>query len=274
MSQIVVLLDKIKAESSSNDKQTSGVILGGEWIKISKTKMRKCLIAAHLTRKVVATAMKEKVEMIITIYSPSFTETGSNKIPPTKMELLQKLVLNKIAVYSLGESWVLSEQGGFDYFLSMLDFDYRHKMEFNFVDDLHNKRTVVCRYGERKNKIKLKELVQLLYQHLECPIKYSGYDQTSVRGVVLFNEIVHKDIIYKIKENVKINAVIFGDSSYESLQNLQLNKIPYIHLSRRMIENLLLRKIRRRIMEEITIDLPEIKIVKQEEFGTIFKGEN
>lgn len=273
MSQILALLDKIRVESSSKDKQTSGVILGGEWIKLSKTKISKSLIVAHLTRKVVATAMKEKAEMIITIHCPSFTQTGSNQIPPAKMELLQKLVQNKIAVYSLDESWLVSEQGGFDYFLSMLDFDYRHKMDIDFVDDFNNKRTVLCRYGERKNKIKLKDLVQLLYQHLECSFKYSGYNQTSIKGVVLINEILNKDVIYKIKENVKINAVIFGDIDYESLQNLQLNKIPYIHLSRRILENALLKKIRRRIMEEVSVDLPELKIVKQEEFGTAFKGE-
>ena len=62
-------------------------------------------------------------------------------------------------------------------------------------------------------------------------------------------------------------------ADYESLQNMQLYKIPYIHLSRRILENALLRKIRRRIMEEVSVDLPELKIVKQEEFGTIFKGE-
>ncbi len=272
MSQIIALLDKIKVESSSKDKQTSGVILGGEWIEFSKTKIRKCLIAAHLTRKVVATAVKEKAEIIITIYPPSFTQTDSNEIPPTKMELLQRLVQNKIAVYSLGESWLLSEQGGFDYFLRMLDFDYRHKMKIDFIDDLHNKRTAVCRYGERKNKIQLKDLVQLLYQYLECPFKYSGYNQSSIKGVVLFNEIINKDIICKIKENAKINAVIFGDIDYESLQSLQLNRISYIHLSRRILENALLGKIRRRLMEEISVDLPELKILKQEEFGTIFNG--
>ncbi len=274
MSKIIALLDKIRVESSLNDEQTGGVILGEDWIKNSKTKMRKCLIVAHLTRKVVATAMKEKAEIIITIYSPSFTQTDSNKIPQAKMELFQNLVQNKIAVYSLGENWLFSEQGGFDYFLSMLDFDYRHKMDFDFIDDLHNKRTVMCRYGERKNKIQLKDLVQLLYQHLEYSFKYSGYNQTSIKGVVLFNEIVNKNIIYKISENVKINAVIFGDIDYESLQNIRLYKIPYIHLSRRILENALLRKIRRRIMEEVSIDLPELKVVKQEEFGTTFNGEN
>ncbi len=273
MSQIFTLLDKMKGESSSKDSQTSGVILGGEWIRLSKTNIRKCLIAAHLTRKVIATAMKDNAKIIITIYPPSFTKSDSIEIPPIKMDLLQNLIRNKIAVYSFGEGWLFSEQGGFDYFLSMLNFDYRHKIEIDFIDNLHNNRKIVCRYGERKTKIKLKDLVQLLYQQLECPFRYSGYDQSSIKGVALFNEITNKDIIYKIKEKTKINAIIFGDIDYESLHNLHLSKIPYIHLSRRILENALLGKIRRRIMEEISIDLPELEILKQEEFGTIFKGE-
>ena len=271
MSRLLSILEKIREECAIKDS-SSGLILGEKWLENSKKKVQKCLISSHLTRKAVATAMKEKAEIIITIHPPYFTDFSNSKIPKTKLELLQKLIQNEIAIYSLGDNWLVSEQGGFDYFLNLLDFDYRKKLNFITIDKTKTEGGAVGRYGERKKKIKLNDLVQLLYQNIECPFDYSGYNQSSIQSVVIFNEILNEDTINRILENSKIDVVIFGDIAYEALKTLQLSKKPFIHLTRRVLENAILGKIRRRIMEEITLDLPDIVVVKQEKFGTTYSG--
>ena len=271
MAEILTILENIRKEINQQKNTPGGLIIGEGWYDHSKAKIRKGLIAANINRKVVATAIQEKAELIITITPPTFTDSTNGKIPAGKMELLQKLIENKIALYSLGKDWLVSEQGGFDYFLSLLDFDYRNVLAINTAT--FEKETILARYGERKKNIQLKDLVQLVHQHVESTFEYSGYDQTKIKGVALLSEICTNDIIYSLVKNPKIDVIIFGEITYEALNTLHLVKQPFIHLSRRVLENVILSKIERRIMEEITADLPELLLVKQEKIGTTFPSE-
>ncbi|MHA1738974.1 MAG: hypothetical protein ACTSWD_10345, partial [Candidatus Heimdallarchaeota archaeon] len=65
-------------------------------------------------------------------------------------------------------------------------------------------------------------------------------------------------------------GIITGDISYDALLTAQTYKIPLVILERRNIENIILGKIRRTLMEDVSKDLLDLKIIKQEKIGNTF----
>ncbi|MHA1760331.1 MAG: Nif3-like dinuclear metal center hexameric protein, partial [Candidatus Heimdallarchaeota archaeon] len=70
--------------------------------------------------------------------------------------------------------------------------------------------------------------------------------------------------------NKNIDGIITGDISYDALLTAQTYKIPLVILERRNIENIILGKIRRTLMEDVSKDLLDLKIIKQEKIGNTF----
>ena len=65
-------------------------------------------------------AVQEKAELIVTITPPTLTRSDRQRIETVNLELLQILIKNDIAVYSIGSKWFVAEDGGFDYLLKLL----------------------------------------------------------------------------------------------------------------------------------------------------------
>ena len=124
MNEVILALEKIRKEFKGKVGENARIIIGEDWLHKSKTKIKKCIVSARLTRKAVATAAKEDVQLIITIFPPIFTQGSHRKISKEHLNLLKILLENNISVYSLGEDWLITENGGFDYLLNLLDFQY------------------------------------------------------------------------------------------------------------------------------------------------------
>jgi putative NIF3 family GTP cyclohydrolase 1 type 2 len=263
MKNLVKVLDAIR-------KDETGIILGYEWHEKSRTKIDKVIIASHLTRKVIATAIQNKISFIVTIYPPTSIQPFGVRIDKTKMEILKSLIDNKIAVYSLGEDWLYKEDGGVEYFLKIIDFPYTTALKINISEHAKQLNGIPYCIGERDKKIAFKDLISILHQLLGEEITYLGYDQTTIQEMAIFTEIKNKGLIYEISRNKKINGIITGDISYDALLAAQTYKIPLIILERRNIENIILGKIRRILMEDVSKDLLDLKIIKQEKIGNKF----
>ena len=263
MKDLVKVLDSMR-------KNQSGVVLGFEWYEKTRSKIDKVIIASHLTRKVIATAIQSKTYFIVTIHPPAFLQSNDNRIDKTKMEILKSLIDNKIAIYSLDEEWLFAEDGGFNYFLQMMDFPYAKALRINSVNQSKEIQNISYCIGERDSKITLKDLISVLYQILGEEITYLGYNQTAIQKIAIFPEIKSKETISEISRNVKVDGVITGDISYDALLLAQAYKIPLIILERRNIENIILGKIRRILMEDVSKDLLDLKIIKQEKIGNTF----
>ncbi|MHA1244962.1 MAG: Nif3-like dinuclear metal center hexameric protein [Candidatus Heimdallarchaeota archaeon] len=243
--------DLVKVLDSMRKNQT-GIILGYEWHEKSRSKLDKTIIASHLTRKVIATAIQSKTCFIVTIYPPSCIQSFGDSIDKTKMEILKSLIDNKIAVYSLGSDWLYTEDGGFNYFLQMIDFPYAKALKINISKHAKQLQGIPYCIGERDKKI------------------YLGYNQATIQRMAIFTEIKNKGIISEITRNKNIDGIITGDISYDALLTAQTYKIPLVILERRNIENIILGKIRRTLMEDVSKDLLDLKIIKQEKIGNTF----
>ena len=260
MKDLVKVLDSMR-------KDKSGVILGYEWHEKSRSKLDKVIIAAHLTRKVIAMAIQSKTCFIVTIYPPSCIQSYGNSIDKTKMEILKSLIDNKIAIYSLGADWLYDEDGGFNYFLQMIDFPYANGLKINISEYAKQLHGIPYCIGERDSKIAFKDLIGILQQLLGEEITYLGYNQAAIQKMAIFTEIKNKGIISEISRNPTIDGIITGDISYDALLTVQVYKIPLVILERRNIENIILGKIRRILMEDVSKDLLDLKIIKQEKIG-------
>ncbi|MDY6902031.1 MAG: Nif3-like dinuclear metal center hexameric protein [Cyanobacteriota bacterium] len=261
MDEVIIALDGIRKDYDS-EINVGGMILGEEWL--AKIKIKKCLIAARLTKKVIAIAVQEKVKLIITIYPPLFTRGSYYKINKEHLELLKKIIQNKIAIYSLTKEWLVTEKGGFDYFLQLLDFEYNSKITCE-NEPPENKG----RLGRRKKKLLLKDMLELLRQNSDDDIRYLGYSEMPIQEIAVFSEITDEIDVYWLQNRSEIDLVIVGDISYEALLVAKLIQLPVVVLGRRNLENVTLGNISRRLMEEITITLPELITVKQDKIGTV-----
>jgi len=74
MKEVIQVLEKIRKGFKEKVGENAGIIIGEDRLHKSKTKIKKCIISARLTRKAVATAAKEDVQLIITIFPPIFRE--------------------------------------------------------------------------------------------------------------------------------------------------------------------------------------------------------
>lgn len=267
MSQLISVLENIRNNYCSDECNETGLMIGYNWLE--NVKIKKCLITPHLTRKVVANAKKEDFELIVTIFPPKFV-TQRNKISKEKMELISILANNKIAVYSLGSYWLTAEEGGFHYFLELLDFQYSKEIEYKYSDEDRRSQIIRGRLGERKTRCKFKELVELVQNNLKSNVTYIGFDNQIIEKVAVFLKLDEEETLELIVNDEQIDALVIGDISYEILLSLNLKKIPVIIISRRVLENILLGKIRRKLMEDMNIDLPELTILKQDEIGVVY----
>jgi len=263
MKDLVKVLDSMR-------KDQSGIVLGYEWHEKSRSKLDKVIIASHLTRKVIATAIQSKTCFIVTIYPPDCLQTYGTSIDKTKMEILKSLIDNKIAVYSLGADWLYTEDGGFSYFLKMIDFPYANALKINISKHAKQLQGIPYCIGERDKKIAYKDLIGVLHELLGEGIIYLGYNQATIQKMAIFTEIKNKGIINEISRNPKIDGIITGDISYDALLTVQTYKILLVILERRNIENIILGKIRRILMEDVSKDLLDLKIIKQEKIGNTF----
>ncbi|MHA1440717.1 MAG: Nif3-like dinuclear metal center hexameric protein [Candidatus Heimdallarchaeota archaeon] len=261
--------DLVKVLDSMRKNQT-GIILGYEWHEKSRSKLDKTIIASHLTRKVIATAIQSKTCFIVTIYPPSCIQSFGDSIDKTKMEILKSLIDNKIAVYSLGSDWLYTEDGGFNYFLQMIDFPYAKALKINISKHAKQLQGIPYCIGERDKKIAFKDLISVLHELIGEEVIYLGYNQATIQRMAIFTEIKNKGIISEITRNKNIDGIITGDISYDALLTAQTYKIPLVILERRNIENIILGKIRRILMEDVSKDLLDLKIIKQEKIGNTF----
>ncbi|NHK31211.1 MAG: hypothetical protein FK730_07660 [Asgard group archaeon] len=268
MESIINVLEKIRKKTSVDDFDSSGFIIGKKWFLDEKVKLSKCYISSRLTRKVVAQAAQEKIRLIILIYPPILTRGHEQKIDDEQLDLLKVIIENKVALYALGEDWLASKGGGFDYFFDLLDFQYKSKIKFSSIDRTNNENKLICRLGERKKKLKLNELLFLLQQFVDKEIIYLGYNELPIQKAIIINEILKERTIQEINQAKEADLIIVGEVSYEALLSAQLVKLPIVIIGKRNLENMLISKIRRTLMEEVTINLPDIIIKKQEEIGT------
>ena len=176
---VSVMKDLVKVLDSMRKGQ-SGIVLGYEWHEKSRSKLDKAIIASHLTRKVIATAIQSKTCFIVTIYPPNCIQTYGDSIDKTKMEILKSLIDNKIAVYSLGSNWLYDIDGGFNYFLQMIDFPYANSLKISISKQAKQLQGIPYCIGERNKKIAFKDLIGVLHELLGEEITYLGYNQASI----------------------------------------------------------------------------------------------
>ncbi len=266
MTEVITALEKIREKSKRKIGENSGIITGEEWLLSSKTKIKKCMITSRLTRKAVATAAKEEIQLIITIFSPIFAFSKDRKISKEHLDLLKVLQEKNIGVYSLGEEWLVTENGGFDYLLNLLNFQYTAPIGDEYLTLNKKTKAIVGRLGERKKKITYEELLDLLKQNISDKLCYLGYSQADVQKIAIFHEVKY-DLMEVIHE-LKLDAILVGETSYEGILTAQLQKLPLVILEKRNLENAMLASIRRKLMENITVSLPEIITLKQDEIGS------
>jgi len=120
--------------------------------------------------------------------------------------------------------------------------------------------------GERKKKITYNDLLELLKQHISNDLCYLGYNQAKVQKIAFFYEI--RDELMEIVNELNLDVLLVGETTYEGLLTAQLQKIPIVILEKRNLENAVLASIRRKLMEEVAVDLPEIITLKQNQIGT------
>ncbi|NHJ31704.1 MAG: hypothetical protein FK732_02470 [Asgard group archaeon] len=265
MNEIIRALEEIRKEYKGAIGENAGIIIGEDWLLKSKTKIKKCLITSRLTRKAVATAAKDEIQLIITVFPPVLTQGNHRKINKEHLDLLKILMEKNIGVYSLGRKWLTSEKGGFDYLLNLLEFQYTAPLVVEY--QVHNEKSKkkFGRVGERKKKITYKELLELLKQHISNDLRYLGYSQAKVQKIAFFYEI--RNDLMEIVHELSLDAILIGDTPYEGLLTAQLQKLPLVILEKANLENAVLASIRRRLMEEVVTDLPEIITLKQDKIG-------
>lgn len=266
MNEVIQALEKIRKEFKGKLEENAGIIIGEDWLHKSKAKIKKCIISARLTRKAVATAAKEDVQLIISIFPPIFAQGSHRKISKENLGLLKILLEKNISVYSLGEEWLVTENGGFDYLLNLLDFQYTSPLVIEYQNHHKKNEKKTGRLGERKKKISYSELLELLKQHISNNLRYLGYNQAKVQKIAFFYEI--KNELMEIVNKLNLDAILVGETTYEGLLTAQLQKIPIIILEKRNLENTVLAYIRRRLMEEVIVELPELITLKQDQIGT------
>ena len=266
MKDVIQALENIRKEFKGKVGENAGIIIGEDWLHKSKTKIKKCIISARLTRKTVATAAKEDVQLIITVFPPMFTRGNHRKISKEHLELLKILLENNIGVYSLGEDWLITENGGFDYLLNLLDFQYPSPLVIEYQNKHKKNEKKIGRLGERKKKIIYSDLLELLRQNISEDLRYLGYNQAKVQKIAFFYEI--KNELMEIVNELNLDVFLVGETTYEGLLTAQLQKIPIVILEKRNLENAVLSGIRRKLMEEVAVDLPEIITLKQDQIGS------
>ncbi|MBN1331126.1 MAG: Nif3-like dinuclear metal center hexameric protein [Candidatus Heimdallarchaeota archaeon] len=273
MNALIKTLEKIREKSIQDKFCSSGIVISNDRIGNSKSNL-KCLISSRVTRKVVAQAAQEKVDLIISIYPPLLIQNNNQKIIDEHLELLEIIIENKIAIYSFGEKWLFTENSGVDYIFELLEFPYKKPFECVYLNKKGEEKILLGRIAERKSRILFDDFLKL-FQHLleKENIRYLGYNKQPLQKIVMLNEITNETEIFEIKSNQKIDAIVVGDISYEALLAAQLMKLSIAIIGKRNLENLVLNHIRRKIMEEITIELPEIIVLKQDEIGSIFTNE-
>jgi putative NIF3 family GTP cyclohydrolase 1 type 2 len=270
MDSLIDALDNIRCDAKSKASTNGGFIIGKKWFSTKKAKITKCLITPRITRAVIAQAAQEEIKLVISIHPPTFTRGFEQKVDDAQLDLLKIIIDKKIALYSLGDEWLTSEDGGFDYLFDLLDFQYKSQVTIPFTNRVGKERVIIGRLGERKKKLKLSEFLYLLKQFVDQEIKYIGYNELPVQKALILNEIVDEGMILEIDQVEKFDVIIVGEISYEALLAAQLIKLPLVIVGKRNLENMIISKVRRKLMEEVTINLPEIIIKKQDEIGTKF----
>jgi putative NIF3 family GTP cyclohydrolase 1 type 2 len=268
MKSIINTLEKIRKKISIEYLDNNGFIIGKKWFLDEKIKLSKCYVSSRLTRKIVAQAAQEKIRLLVLVYPPTFTRGHEQKIDDEQLDLLKIIIENKIALYALSEDWLTSEDGGYDYLFDLLEFQYKSNFKFLITDRTNNQKKLLCRLGERKKKLKLSELLFLIQQFVDKEITYLGYNELPVQKAIIINEILNEGTIQEINQTKVADVVIVGDVSYDALLAAQLVKLPIVIIGKRNLENMIISKIRRILMEEVTLDLLDIIIKKQEEIGT------
>ncbi|NHJ48066.1 MAG: hypothetical protein FK733_09785 [Asgard group archaeon] len=268
MDSIIDALERIKSNSITKDSTIGGFIIGKKWFSTKKAKIAKCLITPRITRAVVAQAAQEGIKLVVSIHPPTFTHGFEQKVEDAQLDLLKIIIDKKIALYSLGGEWLISEDGGFDYLFDLLDFQYKSQITIPFTNRIGKEKIIIGRLGERKKKLKLSEFLYLLQQFVDQEIRYLGYNELPVQRALILNEIVDEGMILEIDQIEKVDVAIVGEITYEALLAAQLIKLPLVIVGKRNLENMIISKVRRKLMEEITINLPEIIIKKQDEIGT------
>jgi putative NIF3 family GTP cyclohydrolase 1 type 2 len=270
MISLINALDKIRNESTSKITTKSGFIIGKKWFTGKKAKITKCLITPRITRAVIAQAAQEEIKLVISIHPPTFTRGFEQIVDDAQLDLLKIIIDKKIALYSLGEEWLISEDGGFDYLFDLLDFQYKSQISISFIDRIGKEKALIGRLGERKKKLKLSEFLYLLQQFADQEIRYLGYNELPLQKALILNDITDEEIIHEIDQRKKFDVIIVGEITYEALLTAQLIKLPLVVVGKRNLENMIISKVRRKLMEEVTINLPEIIIKKQDEIGATF----
>lgn len=241
-------------------------VLGKNWLKHSKKHMKALVVAARLTRTAVAKAQQQEAKLIVTIFPPTFHLNSMITLPEEQQELLEILFEQKIAVFSLTEDWLTTIQGGFDYLLELLDFQYSSLYKLS-----KNKQTPtgksLGRLGEREDAIKFKDLITLLTKTVAEPVRYCGFHDTPIKKILICKGLYKEESIYAYVKQKGFDALLVGELTQKAKQAINLTKIPTVLLGSTNLENLLLGKVRRTLMEYITVDLPELITVKENPFG-------
>lgn len=262
MVDLINALERIGEEYINHKRTDAGGILGIERLKRSSREIKKCIITPRLTRRAVVRAVQEKAKLIITIIPPSLIRKNSQKIETANFELLQILIKNNIAIYSIGSNWFSREKGGFDFLLNLINFPYTSPYSLKIMGG--NQKTIVGRLGEKETSITFKELLTLLKQLVGEGLQFIGYLQKPIQRVAVFLDVVDEETIYEIANDDNIDAIIFGELSYEALVVAHLNKLTFCVIGQRELENILLTAIQRRLQEELPLSLPELILFKQE----------
>jgi putative NIF3 family GTP cyclohydrolase 1 type 2 len=271
MVNVIQILQRIREEKENDIDKQPGFIIGFDWLQQSKAKLKRITVASRLTRRVIATATKNNSKLIITLYPPEFLLCHTVQIDAVKRELLQILIEQNITVFSLGKEWLGNEKGGISYYLKLLGFSYSSPF---FISDHHHKEQrppLFGMLGEMEHNIPLIQLVELNNQTTNNPIHYLGQNQKSVQRVAFFPELLLEEEVRALANNNQIDAVIVGTIGYKALLTAQLYRLSLCILGQRVFENVMLRIIRRRIMEEGTIDTPEIITIPQAEISATFE---
>jgi putative NIF3 family GTP cyclohydrolase 1 type 2 len=263
MEVLIEALESIRKEANRKNDSIFGEMIGITQLLAGRKKIKNCILTSRLTRQVLATAIQKEISLIITIFEPDILRKDKGKINQATYHFYQQLIKHNIGVYTIGNGFLISDEGGFHSLLKIWGFVYTSLIQLSKKEKNLQKEPNIGRIGERKETILFQDLLGIIEEHAKSSVKCLFYRKEEIKKIALFHKVYDPKVISKLAEEENLDLIVVGGISFEALIRAQQQQLTLIVIGQRVLENQLLTPLQRKLLSKQPLEHPTYHLMKQ-----------
>lgn len=180
--------------------------------KQKKIRIRKCLLTLYPNNDVISTAVREKINLIITYMMPGIWDL--NQISDELYNKIQILLENRIYIYEIPKEWNNTKSGLMEIIAEVFNLKIIDLLRVENKPTQYQTIGRICQITTPKNE--LVDLLTLIKEKLNLSsLQYLGDLNSAVKQVSIIIGYPLTPQILKLTKKMKIDTIICENFSYE-----------------------------------------------------------